>query len=382
VISLKLAFCKNALRILGVVTALFLLMPDISPCAPYGVQNKNTVYDRLYETDLVIYGEISKKMKDKKEGSVTEIQVIKNIKGGTWKSGDYFYVNTLINQPLKTVGVLYVFRSDRQGEEFYEFGAFNPDKDNKVYDYTMRLKAYLDANDLKTRLTWLTRQVNSTNDFVAWDAYAQLGMASYENLKKVAPRFQKESLRYMIAQKKTSPARKSFYAFLLGLAGDPADGILAQRLIENPANKESEVVYGAMMAFGLLNKNYPRYFMERIMKGPTDNIRMAVLEAVGNLMTYERPYNEAPVVRPIYWAIEKGSLPVKAKAVRVAGDVRLLPVFKYMRELYFNKFLHYPDGKVAVITYLKFIRRESPDAVELLKVIKSAEKDPKLRNRI
>ncbi len=362
------------------VSVLCLVLAGPAATAPYGPDNKDTIFDRLYESDLVISGKISS-MEKSGDGGVTEFQVYKNIKGGRWKEGDYFYVNSLLKHPENQEGVLYLYRSIRDGKEVYEFNAFYPDQNDEIYDYTMKVKEFVENGDDEGRLSWLFSNVSHTNDFIAWDSFAQLGMAPYDTLKKVAPDMNRESLRYLLGLGSVRDNRKSFYAFLLGLAGDPMDAALIRRIISNPAHRKSQTVYGAMMAYGLLLNDHPTFFYNNMLEGP-DNVRMAILEAIENLIKYEKNYNPAPLSKPFYWAMKNGSREVVKKSVEVAAQTRITTPVKYMRTLYFNDFKDYPEGKIAVINYLKFVRKLSPDAPRVLEVIKARETDPKIKERI
>lgn len=365
------------------ICLLFCISAGLLPCnaAPYGPDNSITIFDRLYESDLVIYGKVIQKIKSHKKGNLTEFEVLRNVKGGVWKKGDYFYINSIIKQPNKQLGILYLCTSTKNSREIYEYNAFYPDTDEQVLAYTLKIKDFLDREDSGGRLRWLYSQIDHTNNLIQWDSFSQLGMAQYEDLKKAAPYINKESLRYLLGLKGIPDHRKSFYAFLLGLAGDPEDGPMIKRIIDNPAYKQSKIIYGAMMAYGLLMNDHPKHFYKKMKEGP-DNVRLAILEAVENLIKHEKSYNPAPLSKSFYWALKNGSNPVIKRAVETAAQTRITSPVRYMKNIYFNKFSGYPQGKIAVIHYLKFVRKSSPDAPALLKEIKAREKDPKVKPNI
>lgn len=372
---------KSFRRCILALVILFFVLRIPGLAAPYGPKNKITVFDRLYESDLVIYGKIIQKMKSKNQGDLTEVEVYDNIKGGKWGKGDYFYINSIVDQPNKSIGVIYLFKSYKKDKEFFEFNAFYKDKNKDMYEYTLKVKEFMDKDDTQGRLSWLYSQVDNENSLIAWDAFAQLGMAPYSQLKKAAPSINKESLRYLITAPGVKDNRKSFYAFLLGLAGDPNDASLIKRLIENDPYRKSQIVYGAMLAYGLLLRDHPEYYYEQMQKGP-DNIRKAVLEAIKNMMLYERPQDPQNLLKPLYWALKRGSRGVTLKAVKASAKMRITGPVKYMRNIYFGRFSNYREGKIAIINYLKFVRRKIPDAVRLLNDIKTKETDPEVKRRI
>lgn len=373
---------KSLLRHLTIYSLLFFLTGIITcHAAPYGPSDSNTIFDRLYESDLVIYGRIIQKIKSDKKGNLTEFEVLRNIKGEMWKKGDYFYVNSIIKQPNKQLGILFLSTSTKGGREIYEYHAFYPDSEEQVLSYTLKIKDFLDREDNAGRLRWLYSQIDHSNNLIQWDSFSQLGMSQYESLKKAAPYINKESLRYLLGLKNIPDHRKSFYAFLLGLAEAPEDGPLIRRIIDNPANKNSRIIYGAMMAYGLLMNDHPKHFFNKMKDGP-DNVRLAILEAIENLIKYEKSYNPAPLSKSFYWAIKNGSNPVIKRAVETAAQTRITSPVRYMKNIYFNKFANFPKGKISVINYLKFVRKNAPDAPALLKEIKDKEKDPTVKLHI
>lgn len=362
-----------------VLVVLLIILINSAFASPYGPQNKTTVYDRLYEADLVIYGKIIQKVKSKTQGDLTEIQVYDNIKGGKWEKGDYFYVNSIIKKPNKSVGIIYLYLASKEGHQFYEFGAFYNDKNKDMYKYTKKIKEFMDNKDEEGRLRWLFSQVDSKNKLIAWDAFAQLGMAPYHSLKKVASSINRESLRYLIVMPKISPSRKSFYVFLLGLAKNPKDLPFIKRIIEKKENQNSKIMYGSMMAYGLISKDRDNFFYKKIKSKAPDNVKMAIIEAIKNIMIYERPPNPQKLLRPIYWTLKHGNKKLTLKAVQSCAEMRITGAVKYMKGIYFGKFKNFKKGKIAVINYLKFVRKKTPNAVKVLKEIKKQEKNPQIK---
>jgi len=372
----------NLFLVKFLIIIFFLSFPVLLFAAPYGPVDRNTVYDRLYESDLVLYGKILRKTKDDKGGAMTEFEVYNNIKGGIWKKGDFFYLNETLNQPVNTIGILYAYRSVRNGVNFYELNVFYPDKNARIYNYTKKIYDFLTSGDNEGRLRWLYSQVDSNNSFIAWDSYAELGLASYEDLKKAAPAIDRESLIYLTGLAGVQDHRKSFYVFLLGLARNKVDLPFVKRIIENPSNKDSKILYGAFMAYGLLSDNYPEYFLKKMNSPASRNLKLAVLEAVKNLMLYERPKNVQPMLKSLYAALKSGDDKLIFRAVQISRELKIPGPMKYMRAIYFNNFADNPIGRIEVINYLKIVRKITPDAVKLLEEIKKKEKNPKVRSKV
>jgi len=342
--------------------------------APYGPKGKSTVFQRMYESDLVIYGKIIQKVKKGKSG-MTEVEIYKVIKGKGWKKGDYFYINSILRHKNKSVGVFYLYKSYKGGREFFEFNAFYPDKNKQMLKYSDKIKGFMDKKDTAGRIRWLFTKVDSSNKFIAWDSFAQLGQSSYGALKQAAPYMNRESLRYLVSARGVGENRKSFYAFLLGLGRDPADKVFIKNLIQNPHNKDSQVLYGAMMAYGLLYNNYHSFYVSIAKKRISVTMNLAILEAVQNLMKYKKPANPGKLLKSYYYLLQHGNKKVTLKALRVARNLKLSGPIKYMRSLYLNKFNRDKEIKIAIITYLKFVRKV-PSATKLLKELKSREWDP------
>jgi hypothetical protein len=361
----------------------FLVFSQTVFAAPYAPDStgKNTIYDRLYESDLVMYVSIVRKSGSRDGGNMTEVKVLDNIKGGTWKKGDYFYINSIIKAPNNTNGVLYIFKSEKEGKEFFELNTFYADLEGDIYRYTIKIKGFIDKNDTEGRLKFLFSMVDYRNELIAWDAFCQLGAASYTNLKFAAPSINPNNLRYLIGFTDMKANRKSFFIFLLGLAGHPEDSVLIRKIIDDPKYQETQAVYGAAMAYGLLKEDHPQFFLLKIQEGPKDNIRIAILEAIKNLFRYEKAQNQE-LLSPIFWALSNGSKATALKAIEVSSELKLKSPVRFMKYLYFDKFKDDPKGRIAVINYLKFVRKRSPVALYLIELIKKQEKDKKVRERI
>jgi hypothetical protein len=359
---------------------IFILLPDISSAAPYGPQKAGeTVYDRLYESDTVVYGKIIQKMKSKKQGDLTEIQVLDGLKGEKWKKGDFLYVSHIIPYPVKSMGVMYLFISSKGTRDFYEINKIYPDSNKEMYEYSAKISQFMKKKDNEGRLRWLYSRVASKNEFIAWDAFSQLAASSYKDLKKAAPYINRDSLIYLISLPKVQDNRKSFYAFLLGLANKSEDIALIKRQIENPSNSNSQIVFGAMMAYALLSKDYPSYFHGKMEKETSENIKLAVLEAVKNIMVYEKPNKPALLLKCLNYVFTSGNRNLVLKALSIAGEIKITSSVQYMRSLYFERFSKDAKVKTDIINYLKFVRKKSPDAVRLLKEIKLQETDPNIK---
>jgi hypothetical protein len=375
-------FSKIKLFFLTLLILFFSVFPgSVCKASPYGLETPgNTICDRLYVSDVVVYGKIVQKMRTKNQGELTEFEVFANIKGGRWGKGDFLFVNEVMKHPDKTVGVLFLERIITNNREVYKVDIFYPDKDKEIFEYTRQIMSYLSQDKYYDRLSYLFSKIKSQNELISQDAFGQLSQASFIDLRKEAPSIDRNSLRYLLGLAKIQANRRSFYAFLLGLAGNPGDIDIIVRIIENPANKNSEVIHGAMMAYGLLRSNHAGYFMEKMKQGP-DNMRIAVLKAVKNLMINQRPANPHPVLETIYWAFENGSPDVAYQAVLVCRDTRIVGPVTQMRSLYTGKFRDFKAGRISVIEYLKFVRRSSPEAVRLLEDLKDVETDPEVRRR-
>lgn len=376
--------CKiiNFIMLTVIVTGAMFLSPGVekSFAAPYGPKDVATVHDRMYESDLVIYGKIVRKEKKKvgkKYEGITEVEVYDVLKGEGWKKGDYFYINAVVKNKDKSVGLFYLVKSFRGDQEIIQFNKFYPDNRKQMFQYSKKIKSYMDKNDDTGRIRWLFTRVDSPNSLVAWDAFAQLGQASYRDLKKAAPYIDRDSLQYLMASPDMSDTRRSFYAFLLGLGGDPEDKLFIDKVIKNPKNKDSKVLYGAMMGYGLLAANYPSFYLSMAKANISTTMNLAILEAVRNLMEYERPPNPEPLMRSYYYLLQHGNSKVVLKALQVARELKLTGPIRYMRSLY-SAFRNDSQVKIAAITYLKFVRK-IPSAAKLLEELKRSESDPKVR---
>ena len=348
--------------------------------APYGKTNVTTIYDRLYESDLVIYGKIIQKLRYKKgkKWGRTEIEVYEKIKGEDWKKGDFFYINSILKQDNKSVGIFCLYKQYKGGGAFYQFNTFYTDKNKQIYDYAKQLYEFMEKDDNVGRVRYLFSEVNSKNKTIASDAFLQLGLAPYQDLRKAADDINSQSLRWLIVSKDVKPERKSFYCFLYGLKSDPEDPELIKRIINNKKNLKSPILYGAMMAYGLLFDDHPMFFYKKAKGQNSQVMKLAILEAVFNLMKYERPQNPKDLLSCYYQLLYHGDKKVVLKALKIAQQLKLSGPIKYMKYLYTDRFKNSADVKIAIITYLKLVRR-APGAMKLLYQFKSIEKDPKVK---
>lgn len=373
-------FVKVVLVFLFLIMSVSFLNPQSASAAPYGEKDVITIYDRLYESDLVIYGKIVQKLVYKKgqKWGRTEIQVFEGVKGDDWKKDDFFYINSILKEKDKSVGVFYLFKQYKGGGAFFQFNAFYPDKNRTMYEYTKQINEYLSNKDNSGRIRFLFSEVNSKNKLIAWDSFAQLGQASYRDLKKSADDINSQSLRWLISSPDVKDNRKSFYAFLFGLKSDPEDMELVKRIITNKKNQDSEILYGAMMAYGLLFNDHPSFFYNLARGQNSQTMKLAVLEAVLNLMKYERPANPNDLLKSFYYLLNNGDKKVTLSALRIASELKLSGPVKLMDGIYTGRFRNDAQVKIAVITYLKLLRK-APGAMKLLYRFKEMEQDPKVK---
>lgn len=128
--------------------------------------------------------------------------------------------------------------SGKRGETRLLFGTTEEPGDKLVWNDSIvvtetSLQYVLKAPPLEVqpgkRLAYFLEYLESTDEFVANDAFAEFANAEYREIVSLAPHFPREKLRKWISSSETSVIRLGLYATMLGLCGNQDDA----KLLEN-----------------------------------------------------------------------------------------------------------------------------------------------------
>jgi hypothetical protein len=117
-----------------------------------------------------------------------------------------------------------------------------------VVDY-LKAATKLDEADAAARLGFYFRHLDSPDETVAADAFFEFARAPDADILKAAKHLDAAKVRKLIADPNTPPERLGVFAFLLGVAGGPADAaFLAKMLGETPMSERTASAYGGLLA--------------------------------------------------------------------------------------------------------------------------------------
>ncbi|HUQ69876.1 MAG TPA: hypothetical protein VM165_10155 [Planctomycetaceae bacterium] len=106
----------------------------------------------------------------------------------------------------------------------------------------------------KERLPFFVRFLESSDQLLANDAFAEFGGAKYEDVVAIKDRLSREKIRQWLENPGTPPMRLGFYGMLLGLCGNAEDAefLAAKVFPATPADKFAIGLDGMMAGYVLL----------------------------------------------------------------------------------------------------------------------------------
>lgn len=118
----------------------------------------------------------------------------------------------------------------------------------ELVDYVQAILK-LDARNRVDALQFYFRYLDSSNVFVAKDAFLEFSKATDSEVGAVAPKLSPDRLRKLLANPQTPADRLSLYTFLLGACGDDSDAAWLRALVEKPAMHLTPALDGALAGY-------------------------------------------------------------------------------------------------------------------------------------
>ncbi|MFN8710414.1 MAG: hypothetical protein ACK50J_27390, partial [Planctomyces sp.] len=88
------------------------------------------------------------------------------------------------------------------------------------------------------RLPYYINWLESPDEQIAADAWAEFAGAPYEDVISVTRLYPREKLRQWVANPETNPERLGLFGMMLGLCGESDDAALMQKLIGEPRSSK------------------------------------------------------------------------------------------------------------------------------------------------
>jgi hypothetical protein len=140
------------------------------------------------------------------------------------------------------------------------------------------------------RLAWYVKHLESADPMIAGDAWAEFGVAAYEDVKACRQLYSAERLRGWIADPGISPERLGLYGLMLGLCGESGDaGFLRAQLITGKTGEFRFGAEGLLAGYLLLTGEAGLESVEQQFLGPETmpTARHALLQTLDFFITYE-----------------------------------------------------------------------------------------------
>jgi hypothetical protein len=140
------------------------------------------------------------------------------------------------------------------------------------------------------RLAWFVKHLESSDPAIAGDAWAEFGIAAYEDVKRCRKLYSPTRLRSWIADPNISSERLGLYGLMLGLCGQPADAeFLRSQLISGDTGEFRFGAEGLLAGYLLLTGEAGLAATERQFLQPQSSTtsRHALLQTLDFFHTYE-----------------------------------------------------------------------------------------------
>jgi hypothetical protein len=140
------------------------------------------------------------------------------------------------------------------------------------------------------RLAWFVTHLESSDPAIAGDAWAEFGIAAYEDVKRCRKLYSPTRLRSWIADPNIGSERLGLYGLMLGLCGQPADAeFLRSQLISSETGEFRFGAEGLLAGYLLLTGESGLAATERQFLQPQSSTtsRHALLQTLDFFHTYE-----------------------------------------------------------------------------------------------
>lgn len=140
------------------------------------------------------------------------------------------------------------------------------------------------------RLAWYVKHLESADPMIAGDAWAEFGVAAYEDVKACRLLYSAERLRGWIADPGISPERLGLYGLMLGLCGESSDAaFLRAQLITEQTGEFRFGAEGLLAGYLLLTGESGLASVEQQFLRPETmpTARHALLQTLDFFHTYE-----------------------------------------------------------------------------------------------
>lgn len=229
------------------VTALFVLPAETSVACPFCDAPSLTLAEMVDQSDVVLLVEWSGGTEpDGESAGETEYAVVRALGSGTraFEKGDT--VSLPRYRPGEQGELSLLTAIDERGLEW--------DPPTAVDEVIVRYIEMAPAREqpITERLAYYLTHLESPEQAIANDAYAEFANSPYDEIVKVRKEFQRERLRRWIESDETPPNRIALYGLLLGLCGIAEDARFLQGRVLEPTTEFRLGIEGIMSGYVLL----------------------------------------------------------------------------------------------------------------------------------
>ncbi|AMV24745.1 hypothetical protein VT84_10140 [Gemmata sp. SH-PL17] len=230
--------------------------PPAAACPGCGPPSGQTLTNEVAQADFILYGTLSNAKPDPKDpGSTkgtTDITIDSVVKEHALvKDKKVFTIPRFVPpdpKPFKYMVFFNVVNGDVDPYRGVVVGT-----DSKLPEYVKGALA-VKQKDVTTRLRYFFDYLESNEIEISGDAYNEFAVATYQEVKELAPKLPFETLMKWLKDPNTRSSRLGLYGMLVGHSGKAEYAKEVRALIDAPESKSSSGLDGLLMGYILLDK--------------------------------------------------------------------------------------------------------------------------------
>lgn len=359
----------KTLAAVGIIAAIFAGTSPTAAC-PFCPAQGRTLSGEVDQANLIVYGTLDNAKRDPNEFG----------KGTTDLKIDLIVKNHEFLKDKKTITLpRYVPPDPKNPRKFLVFceiykGELDPYRgeavglDSKIAEYLKGAIAVRDK-DAATKLKYFFQYLDSPEQDISQDAYAEFAIADYKDVASVAAKLPPATIVKWLRDPNTPPSRFGLYGYILGLCGNAKEhASLLREMLDDPKRKYSSGLDGMLYGYLLLDKDAGwKYLMSLI---GDENSEFLTRYAV--LRTLRVVWEQRPDL------VKHEQILGGMQSLMSQGDIADLPIEDLRRwqrwdmtdkvlELYGKKSHNIPIVKRSIIRFALCVPN-NPKAVEFLKL--------------
>lgn len=234
-------------------TIVFLIVLTASArilACPFCAKLTRSYSDEIRESEIVVFATLGDPISEPPEGPSTKVVIRTTIKDNSLGDATAIQIPRFVSAARKAPVDRLIFGRIESGQLI----PTRLETSSAAFVEYLTNLAKLADDGQQARLRYVFDHLESADEAVARDAYAEFAKASYRSTVAAADAYESDKLRDLLHSETTSPDRVGLYGLLLGLSGDSNDAAYLRCLVRKPAARHLPGLDGILAGFCLLDR--------------------------------------------------------------------------------------------------------------------------------